>query len=131
MIYLQRKIKARFNGSVDYLPEGIPADKFLPVIGFEVRRRNYQKTPESKIEVKEDLYYHVINNAGKLVPIASFNMQTMIDERAEIDAVQATEILRNITIMGKMICEKFNEKHPDTGTNGGKGGGGKNAGKVG
>lgn len=107
MIHLQRKIKARFAGSVDYLPEGIPTDKFLPVIGYEVRRREYRKNPEDKPEIKEDVYYLVTNDHGKLIPIASFNMVTMIDEKAEIDINRAMELLRNITIMGKVISEKM------------------------
>lgn len=107
MIHLQRKIKARFAGSVDYLPEGIPTDKFLPVIGYEARRREYRKNPEDKPEIKEDVYYMVTNDHGRLIPIASFNMVTMIDEKAEIDINRAMELLRNITIMGQVISEKM------------------------
>lgn len=131
MVHLQRKIKARFAGSVDYLPEGIPTDKFIPVIGYEVRRREYKKNPDDKPEIKEDIYYLVTNNNGKIIPIASFNMVTMIDEKAEIDMKTAVDLLRNVTLIGKRLCELINEKSPDSGIDGVKGKTGKDTGDVG
>ena len=104
-IMIQRKLKCKFTGSDDYLPEGIPRDKFIPVIGFEYRKREQHK--DGKSFWVEDLYYVVINNKGKAVSIASFNCSTMIDESAEIPAGQLIQLLNNITIMGKVISENM------------------------
>lgn len=114
MIMLQRKIKCKFTGSDDYLPEGVPRDKFIPVIGIEARRR--EKTYEGKTQWVEDLFYIVINNKGKVVTIASFNCSTMIDESAEIPAGQLVQLLNNITIVGKVISEKMASVSPSGNT---------------
>lgn len=104
-ISLQRKLKCKFTGSDDYLPEGIPRDKFIPVIGFEYRRREQNK--DGKSFTVEDVYFQVINDKGKLISIASFNCSTMIDEAAEINGGQLVQLLNNISIMGKLISEKM------------------------
>lgn len=105
MIMLQRKIKCKFTGSEDFQPEGIPRDKWLPVIGFEVRRR--EKIFNDKKEIVEDVYYLVTNEKGKLQTIASFNCSTMIDEQAEINSGELIRLLNNISMMGKIISEKM------------------------
>jgi hypothetical protein len=107
---MQRKIKAKFTGSEDYQPEGIPREKWLPVLGVEVRRR--EKEYEGKTTVVEDIYYLVANDKAKIVTIASFNCSTMIDEAAEINYGQLMQSLQNISIMGKVISEKL-AKYPD------------------
>lgn len=105
MIHLQRKIKCKFTGSEDFQPEGIPRDKWLPVIGYEARRR--EKDFQGKKETVEDVYYLVTNDKGKLVTIASFNCSTMIDEAAEINSGELMRLMTNISTMGKIISEKM------------------------
>lgn len=102
---IQRKLKCKFTGSDDFLPEDIPRDKFIPVIGYEYRRK--EREHNGKSFVQEDVYYIVINNKGKLTTIASFNCSTMIDDQAEINANQLMQLLNNITIMGKVMSEKM------------------------
>jgi len=102
---IQRKLRCKFTGSDDFLPEDIPRDKFLPVIGYEYRRKERQF--EGKTIQQEDLYYIVIDNKGKLKTIASFNCSTMIDDQSEINGSQLMQLLNNITIMGKVISEKM------------------------
>ena len=105
MIHMMRKLKCKFTGSDDFLPEGIPREKFMPVLGYEVRRRDQVKN-DKKIVV-EDIYYIVTTDKGKVIPIASFNCATMIDERAEIDLAAAVELLKNVTMIGKILSEKM------------------------
>lgn len=110
MIHIMRKIKCKFTGSEDYQPEGIPRDKWFPVIGYEVRAR--EKEFQGKKERVEDVYYLVTNDKGKMVTIASFNCTTMIDEQAEIEGGKLLSMLNNISLMGKIISEKM-AKFPD------------------
>ncbi len=105
MIHMMRKLKCKYTGPDDYLPEGVPRDKFIPVLGYEVRRREQRK--EDKTVIVEDVYYMVTNDKGKLVSIASFNCSTMIDERAEIDLSAAVKLLENVTMIGKVLSEKM------------------------
>ena len=83
MIMLQRKLKCKYVGEPKYLPDNFPVDRFVPVVGYEVRRRNIHRKDSDKEDVVEDVYYQVIDNKGKLIPVASFNMQTMIDDGDE------------------------------------------------
>lgn len=110
MVHIMRKIKCKFVGSEDYQPEGIPRDKWFPVIGYEIRRR--EKEFQGKKETVEDVYYLVTNDKGKMVTIASFNCSTMIDEQAEIEGGKIASLLNNIMLMGKVISEKL-AKFPD------------------
>jgi hypothetical protein len=105
MVHIMRKIKCKFTGSEDYQPEGIPRDRWFPVIGYEVRAR--EKDFQGKKERVEDIYYLVTNDKGKMVTIASFNCTTMIDESAEIEGGKLLSMLQNISIMGKVISEKL------------------------
>lgn len=100
-----RKIKCKFTGSEDFQPEGIPRDKWFPVLGYETRQR--QKTFENKTETVTDVYYLVTNDKGRLTTIASFNCSTMIDEQAEIEGGKLLSMLNNISLMGKVISEKM------------------------
>ena len=102
---LQRKIKCKFIGSSEYQPEGIPNDKFIPVIGYEYRKREQNK--DGKIIWVEDMYFLVVTAKGKLTPLASFNCATMIDEQAEINGGTLAQLLNNITIIGKVLSEKI------------------------
>lgn len=109
MVHLIRKLKCKYAGPKEYLPEGIPEDKFISVLGYETRRREQQKN--DKTIIVEDIFFLVTNNNGKMVSIASFNCITMIDEKAEMDVHSAMELLRNISIMGKVLCEKMATKN--------------------
>lgn len=105
---LQRKLKCKYTGSDDYLPPDVPREKFMPVVGFEYRKRKISGVGENHNTTKEieDLYFLVINSKGKITTIASFNCNTMIDENAEINAGSLMQLLNNITIMGKVLSEK-------------------------
>lgn len=105
-----RKIKCKFTGSDDFLPEGVPRDKWLPVIGYETRKR--EKEFEGKKSIVEDILYLVTNEKGKIVPIASFNCSTMIDDQSEIEGGKLLSVLNNILAMGKVLSEKM-AKIPD------------------
>jgi len=105
MVHMQRKVKCKFIGSEEYQPEGIPREKWLPVLGVEVRKR--EKEFNNKKEIVEDIYYLVANDKAKMVTIASFNCSTMIDDAAEINYGQLMATLNNISIMGKVISEKM------------------------
>lgn len=87
MVWMQRKLKCKVTTTDSrYRPEGIP-ERFIPVLGIETRRR--EKTFEGKITIVEDVYYLVVTNNGKLIPIASFNCVTMIDGQCDISINQA------------------------------------------
>lgn len=116
MIHLMRKIKCKFTGSEEYQPEGVKRDQWFPVIGYEARKR--EKTIGDKTQWVEDIFYLITNEKGKIVTIASFNCQTMIDEKAEIDLKAALDLLRNVTIIGKVLSEKISAvTTEDNGTN--------------
>jgi hypothetical protein len=107
---MQRKIKCKFTGADDFLPEGIPRDKFLPVLGIETRKRVHVDNRPGKEGIKkevEDIFYLVTDDKGKMISIASFNCSTMIDEKAEIDFSAAMQMMNNITIIGKILSEKM------------------------
>lgn len=115
---MQRKIKCKFTGADDFLPEGIPRDKFIPVIGIEVRKRVHIDNRPGKEGAKkevEDIYYIVTDDKGKITSIASFNCSTMIDEKAEIDFSAAMQMMNNITIIGKILSEKMAKSDSATG----------------
>lgn len=109
MIYLQRKLKMKFIGADDYLPEGVPRGKWIPVIGFEVRRREQQKQNEQGTKIVEDIYYVITNDKGKVVSVASFNCSTMIDENAEWNTSQAMQLISNLTVLAKVLSEKLSK----------------------
>lgn len=110
MVHMMRKLKCKFTGSEDFQPEGIPRDKWLPVLGYETRNR--VKRFENKEENVTDIYYLVMNDKGRLTTIASFNCSTMIDEAAELEGGKLLSMLNNISLMGKVISEKM-AKFPD------------------
>lgn len=111
-IILQRKLKCKFTGSDDYLPEDIPREKFMPIVGYEYRKREVRK--DDKSFSVEDLYYQVINSKGKIISLASFNCNTMIDENAEINAGTLMQLLNNISLIGKVLSEQFAKTDKNT-----------------
>jgi hypothetical protein len=119
MIHMMRKLKCKFTGADDFLPEGIPRDKFLPVLGIESRKRIHVDTREGKQGKQkevEDIFYLVTDDKGKLISIASFNCATMIDEKAEIDFNATMQMMNNITIIGKILSEKMAKNDNSTGS---------------
>jgi len=107
MIMLARKIRIKFIGDDNYLPENISRDNWIPVIGWEVRRRSHFIPANGKEKIMEDVFFHCIGNNGKMQVIASFNCMVRIDESAEINFKQATDLLANVVTMGKILCEKL------------------------
>lgn len=106
MIMLQRKLKCKFIGEQKYLPDNFPPNQFVPVVGYEIRKRNIQRQGSDEVLTVEDVYYQVIDNKGKLIPVASFNMQTMIDDGDE-KAVMA--IAQNTGEIASMIKSSMYE----------------------
>lgn len=117
MIYLQRKLKCKYVGSNDFQPEGIPANKWMIVIGYETIRR--EKRFGEKTETVDDLYFFVVNDKGKISKIAQFNCQVMIDEASELNTAQLTMLLNNILTIGKNLSETMaNQNHSNGGNPG-------------
>jgi|WetSurMetagenome_2_1015567.scaffolds.fasta_scaffold15199_9 hypothetical protein len=113
MIHLQRKLKMKYTGSDDYLPEGVPRDKFIPVIGYEIRKT--EKNVKGENKTFEDIYYIVINDNGKLSKVAEFNCVTMIDEQAEISGERLTQGVQNLMSIIKVMGEKHAQNNSKNG----------------
>lgn len=111
MMYLQRKLRASYSGEEKYRPEQMPEKKYLPVIGWATKRRLKNNTKVA--EYVDEPYLIVIGNDGKPLEVVMFNVKVMIDDRSEIDMVQLTGIVNNLTIMGKVLCEKLTGLHPE------------------
>lgn len=111
MMYLQRKLRACYSGEEKYRPEQMPEKKYLPVIGWTTKRR--LKKNDKTAEYVDEPYLIVVGNDGKPLEVVMFNVKVMIDDRSEIDMVQLTGIVNNLTIMGKVLCEKLTGLHPD------------------
>jgi len=105
MIHLQRKVKMKYTGSDEYLPQGVPREKFIPVIGYESRK--VEKTYEGKQKTSEEIFYFVLNDNGKMTRIAEFNCVTMIDEQAELNVDRAVQMAQNLTTSVKLITETY------------------------
>jgi hypothetical protein len=110
-MYLQRKLRACYSGEEKYRPEQMPEKKYLPVIGWTTKRR--LKNNNKTAEYVDEPYLIVVGNDGKPLEVVMFNVKVMIDDRSEIDMVQLTGIVNNLTIMGKVLCEKLTGLHPD------------------
>lgn len=110
MIYLQRKLRAQFAGDEKYRPQTMPATKYLPVMGWSTKRR--LKVNNGKQEYVDEPYLIIIGSDGKPLEVVMFNLKIMIDDRSEVDTFTMTQLLRNITIIGKALCEKFTGIHP-------------------
>lgn len=113
MVWMQRKLKCKVINS-DYRPEGIPENKFIPVLGIETRRR--EKEFEGKKTIVEDVYFLVVTDRGKLITVGSFNCATMLDEESELKTNKAIELLSNTTIMWKVLNEKLQKISSESST---------------
>jgi len=110
-MYLQRKLRAMYAGEAKYQPEQMPEKKYLPVIGWTTKRR-LKKGPNTQ-EYVDEPYLIIIGNDGKPIEVVMFNLKIMIDDRSEIDMVQLSSLANNLTIMGRVLCEKLTGLHPD------------------
>jgi len=109
-MFFQRKLRATYAGDEKFRPEQMPKDKWLPVIGFTTKRK--QKVDSGgKQEVYDEPYLLIIGNNGIMIQVIAFNCKVMIDEKGEVDMVALSQMARNITIIGKALCDKI------TGTN--------------
>lgn len=106
-MFLQRKLRAMYAGEEKYHPEQMPSGKYLPVIGWDTKLI----TKQGGKQVNEP-YLIIIGNDGKPLEVVMFNLKVMIDDRAEIDMIQLQTMVNNLTIMGKMLCEKLTGIHP-------------------
>lgn len=109
MIYLQRKIRVQYCGDEQYRPEQMPADKFLPVIGWKTEKRTVNQKGENIVVDQE--FFIVVGNNGIPLKVVAFNCKVIIDDKAEIDMVTLAQLLRNITMIGKTLCEKITGIH--------------------
>lgn len=110
MIHLTRVVKVKYSGPDDYLPENIGREKWMPVIGYEVR--HVKKTIKEVERDIEEIFFRVIDNNGKLVHVAAFNCSVMIDEKATMDGNQIVSLLGNVVSLIKVLSEKVS-KYPD------------------
>lgn len=111
-MFINRKVKVKFAGDDDYRPRDMPANKFIPAIGFSTRR--IEKNVEGKHRIDEELYFIIIDNQGKAVPVAAFNCVAVCDEAD--DTAKLAETLRNATLLLKHLSEvvaKTDKKEPN------------------
>lgn len=105
MIVIQRKLKAKYTGEDQYKQDGIDRDKWMNVIGIESRKR--LKKYEGKEKWVDDLFLVVINNNSKACIISAMNMDIRIDDGAELQGGQATQLMQNILTLLKVMSEKM------------------------
>lgn len=114
MIMLQRKLKCKYTGTDEYMPKEITKDKLMPVIGFEVQRREAEY--EGKKRIEDDLYLLVINNKGHIARIAAWTCNVMIDDedKAMLSIAQsigsASSLLLNSSDEGTIQIKTFGGK---------------------
>ena len=101
-MFINRRVKVKFIGKDDFRPRDMPANKFIPVIGFTTRR--VEKLFEGKERIEEELYYIIIDNQGKSVPVAAFNCVAVCDEADDIAKI--AETLRNATLLLKHLSDE-------------------------
>jgi hypothetical protein len=104
-MFLQRKLRACYAGDEKYRPEQMPKEKYLPVIGWDTKRR--LKNNGQKAEYVDEPYLVIIGNNGRPIEVVMFNCKVMIDDKSEVDMVALSQMARNITIIGKALCEKI------------------------
>jgi hypothetical protein len=82
MLFFQRRIKCKYVGEKKFAPESITPNVWMPVIGFYGKLKKIKNDHASgSIEnEKMYIYYYVIGNDGKLLSVASWNCNTMLDE---------------------------------------------------
>lgn len=125
MIYIQRKLKCKYTGDEKYRQEGIERDKWMPVVGFESRKRNV--TYEGKTKVVDDLYYVVISAKSEVLIVSSINCIARIDEGAELQGGQAVGLMNNILSVLKVISEGYAKNNTSGSSSGGDSNGGETA----
>jgi hypothetical protein len=71
MIKMERPVVITFKKNVDikWLPEGVELDESYPVVAIKTVQRKDNRVDK----VIEDLLFGIINSAGNLIFIASFN----------------------------------------------------------
>jgi hypothetical protein len=105
-MFFQRKLRATYAGDEKFRPEQMPEKKWLPVIGFTTKRR--QKVDSNgKQEIHDEPYLLIIGNNGIMIQVIAFNCKVMIDDRGEVDMVALSQMARNITLIGKALCDKI------------------------
>lgn len=105
-MFFQRKLRATYAGDEKFRPEQMPEKKWLPVIGFTTKRKQKVDTT-GKQEVYDEPYLLIIGNNGIMLQVIAFNCKVMIDERGEVDMVALSQMARNITLIGKALCDKI------------------------
>ncbi len=110
MIMLQRKLKCEFVGTDEFMPKDITRDKTIPVIGFEVQRREAEYIDlidlvDEKKQIEDDLFLLVVNNSGRIVRIAAWCCKVTIDE----DERAIVGIAQSVGLVASMIKESSNE----------------------
>lgn len=106
MMMLQRKLLVVYNADTKYLPEGMTEKKTYAVIGYMI------KIVKDKDKDRHDLYYVIIGNENRTVIVSSWNVRTYIDTAGEPNFDRISELMRNLTLLGKVLCEKM-AKFPD------------------
>ena len=101
-MFLQRRVRVKYIGDDDYRPHNVPANKFIPAIGFETRR--VEKTFEQgKTKTVDELFFIVVDNMGKPQSVAGFNCAVTVDENDDLS--KTTDVLRNATLLITALSE--------------------------
>jgi len=103
MVMLQRKLKCKYVGTDEFMPKDITREKMMPVIGFEVQRREAEYDGKKRIE--DDLFLLVVNNNGRIVRVAAWCCKVIIDE----DEKAIAGIAQSVGSVASMIMESSNE----------------------
>jgi len=106
-VILQRKLRAMYCGKEEYRPEQMPLRKYVPVIGYTHHKRTITKNGRN--DMVDQPFLICIGNNGIPIEIVMFNLKVMIDER-ELDYLTTlSQMVRNLTIIGKNLCERVKE----------------------
>jgi hypothetical protein len=107
-MFLQRKLRAKFVGLPEYLPKGMPEEKFIPVVGFSSQW--LLKHYDGKERREEELTLIMIGDNQKLVSCAAFNCKVILDEK-EAETIQ---VLERATILLKVLAERTGDEKKDS-----------------
>jgi len=106
-VILQRKLRAMYCGKEEYRPDQMPTKKYVPVIGYTHHKRTITKNGRN--DMVDQPFLICIGNNGIPIEIVMFNLKVMIDER-ELDYLTTlSQMVRNLTIIGKNLCERVKE----------------------
>jgi hypothetical protein len=106
-VILQRKLRAMYCGKEEYRPEQMPLRKYVPVIGYTHHKRTITKNGRN--DIVDQPFLICIGNNGIPIEIVMFNLKVMIDER-ELDYLTTlSQMVRNLTIIGKSLCERVKD----------------------